>query len=251
VSQAYIQNQPEKAGAIKRVSATEVEELVARQVRGIFQTPERLVQQLMGEGLSGEAKQSAFSAIARIADRLDDGDEKSIASFSRPVISRVVVDVEAVTITFDRQALNDQLGLVDRESERESAQLLRNGTDREFAMTVPVRLTRFGRQKRMIIEDDQGQQQQVVNDSMLLAVARAMTWDQEIRGGVSLRRIAKRENVSAGYVTRIAPLAFLAPDIVQAIYEGRQPAGLKVKTLSANLPLEWAEQRRVLGFPAR
>jgi len=47
------------------------------------------------------------------------------------------------------------------------------------------------------------------------------------------------------------PLAFLAPDIVQAIYEGHQPADLKVKALSAHLPIEWTEQRRVLGFPAR
>ena len=52
-------------------------------------------------------------------------------------------------------------------------------------------------------------------------------------------------------MTRIMPLAFLAPDIVQAIYEGRQPADLKVKALSANLPLEWTEQRRALGFSAR
>ena len=52
-------------------------------------------------------------------------------------------------------------------------------------------------------------------------------------------------------MNRVMPLAFLAPDIVQAIYEGRQPLGLKVKALSANLPLDWVEQRRALGFPAR
>jgi site-specific DNA recombinase len=52
-------------------------------------------------------------------------------------------------------------------------------------------------------------------------------------------------------ISRVLPLAFLAPDIVQAIYEGRQPSDLKVKALSANLPIEWAEQRRALGFPAR
>jgi len=44
------------------------------------------------------------------------------------------------------------------------------------------------------------------------------------------------------------PLAFLAPDIIQAIYEGRQPPGLKIKRLCAQLPFDWAEQRRVLGF---
>jgi len=38
----------------------------------------------------------------------------------------------------------------------------------------------------------------------------------------------------------------MAPDIVQAIYEGRQPCELRVKALSANLPIEWADQRRAL-----
>lgn len=57
--------------------------------------------------------------------------------------------------------------------------------------------------------------------------------------------------LSKSYITRIMPLAFMAPDIVEAIYEGRQPLGLKVKALSANLPLAWADQRRALGFPAR
>ena len=52
-------------------------------------------------------------------------------------------------------------------------------------------------------------------------------------------------------MTRVMPLAFLAPDIVQAIYEGRQPLGLKVKALSVNLPLDWLEQRRTLGFSPR
>ncbi len=68
---------------------------------------------------------------------------------------------------------------------------------------------------------------------------------------MSPSKIAARENLSKGYVMRVLPLAFLVPDIVQAIYEGRQPPDLKVKRLCAQLPLDWSEQRRTLGFPAR
>lgn len=77
-----------------------------------------------------------------------------------------------------------------------------------------------------------------LNDSMMLALARALAikWDGEIRACASLSKIASRENLSTSYVTRVMPLAFLAPDIVQAIYEGRQPLDLKVKRLSAQLP---------------
>lgn len=49
---------------------------------------------------------------------------------------------------------------------------------------------------------------------------------------------------------RLIRLAFLAPDIVAAIVEGRQPTDLTATRLSRwkNLPLGWAEQRRDLGF---
>ena len=48
---------------------------------------------------------------------------------------------------------------------------------------------------------------------------------------------------------KLALLACLAPDIVTAIVQGRQPALLTSRLmLEAELPLAWAEQRRVLGF---
>jgi len=48
---------------------------------------------------------------------------------------------------------------------------------------------------------------------------------------------------------KVIKLAFLDPDIVIAIVEGRQPLKLTPgKMLASDLPLAWAEQRRVLGF---
>lgn len=46
----------------------------------------------------------------------------------------------------------------------------------------------------------------------------------------------------------VLPLAFLAPDIVEAILEGRQPAHLSVQKMLRRLPLSWMEQREMLGF---
>jgi len=52
------------------------------------------------------------------------------------------------------------------------------------------------------------------------------------------------------YLVRLARLHYLAPDIVTAIVEGRQPASLNARRLSrvADLPLGWDEQRNMLGF---
>jgi len=47
-------------------------------------------------------------------------------------------------------------------------------------------------------------------------------------------------------------LAFLAPDIVEAILQGRQPAGISLRKLTngKQLPSSWIEQRRLLNFPS-
>ena len=51
------------------------------------------------------------------------------------------------------------------------------------------------------------------------------------------------------YIRLLGHLAFLAPDIQQAILDGYQPAGLTIKRLLAcKLPLEWSAQRKILGF---
>ena len=52
------------------------------------------------------------------------------------------------------------------------------------------------------------------------------------------------------YVARLLPLAFLAPDIVTSVLAGTQPVHLTTEMLTrrANLPLDWEEQRALLGF---
>jgi hypothetical protein len=55
---------------------------------------------------------------------------------------------------------------------------------------------------------------------------------QEITPGriADVNTIAKRENLPASYVRSHLPLAFLAPSIVTAVLEGRQPADLTLST---------------------
>jgi hypothetical protein len=68
--------------------------------------------------------------------------------------------------------------------------------------------------------------------------------------GVPFAALAKREGVSPSYFTRLVRLSYLAPDITQAILDGRQPRDLTGDKLLAHsrLPLAWHQQRTVLGF---
>jgi hypothetical protein len=63
--------------------------------------------------------------------------------------------------------------------------------------------------------------------------------------------IANAYGISGQHVARLLPLAWLAPDIVEAILDGRQPKALTVKRLLAKLPMDWADQRRALGFESK
>ena len=68
--------------------------------------------------------------------------------------------------------------------------------------------------------------------------------------GMPFAALAKREGVSTSYFTRLVRLSYLAPDITEAVLDGRQPHDLTADKLLAHsrLPLGWHEQRTVLGI---
>jgi hypothetical protein len=55
--------------------------------------------------------------------------------------------------------------------------------------------------------------------------------------------------VHATYVSRVLRLTLLAPQIVEAILDGRQPAELQLDDLLDGFPLEWEEQRSTFRGP--
>ncbi len=70
-------------------------------------------------------------------------------------------------------------------------------------------------------------------------------------GGERARRhlakaLGRAEEINHSYVSRILRLTLLAPDIVEAILDGRQPPALTLARLMKPFPAEWKEQRRRL-----
>ncbi len=83
-------------------------------------------------------------------------------------------------------------------------------------------------------------------------IARAHRWLDDLATGkmLSVREIARRDTLDEGDVSGFLPLAFLAPDIVEAILAGKQPVELTAEKLKrfGSLPYAWEDQRRLLGF---
>ncbi|NJO56773.1 MAG: hypothetical protein HC834_11125 [Rhodospirillales bacterium] len=61
----------------------------------------------------------------------------------------------------------------------------------------------------------------------------------------TVQDLAKAEKINPSYIARILRLTLLAPDIVEAILDGRQPAEMTLATLMERFPVEWERQRDV------
>ena len=114
----------------------------------------------------------------------------------------------------------------------------------DLALSGGFTLSERGGEARLILGDSATG----VYRTLLGNVARGWSWFEEIKSGISMQAIAEREGVSQRRVAHLVDLAFLAPDIVQSIVDGRQPAALTSHLLirSRHRPF-WDHQRAWLS----
>lgn len=80
-----------------------------------------------------------------------------------------------------------------------------------------------------------------LDSALVKAIARAHRWQQMLERGeyATVRELAKAERLDAAYVSRVLRLVLLPPPFVEAVVEGRQPAGVTLKELIGRVPMEW------------
>ncbi len=123
--------------------------------------------------------------------------------------------------------------------------------DAAMKLDVPFTFKKRGVEAKLVIEN--GDRPKARPDPKLIGtIAKGCSWFEQITCGQAqtVRKIAQRDNVDEGDVSRMMVFAFLAPDIVEAIVGGRQPTELTAERLKRlqNLSFVWSEQRRALGF---
>ena len=85
-------------------------------------------------------------------------------------------------------------------------------------------------------------------ETLIRTLARAHRWKRLLEEGKfrSAAEIAAAEGVTHSFVNRLLRLTLLAPDIVEAILDGRQAKSLELAVLTDKLPSAWEEQRQLL-----
>jgi hypothetical protein len=113
---------------------------------------------------------------------------------------------------------------------------------------VPFRVEKRGGRKEMHLPEGAAQPRRT-DSTLIKALARAYRWKRLLDAGsfATIEEIAAHERISASYLTRVMRLTLLAPDIIEAILDGRTPARGMDELLNPMTPV-WSEQRALLGY---
>ena len=201
-----------KEGSHCRVGAEEFDRLVG----------EVLGQQLSVPELLSEAASGSWSAATR--------------TLVRDNIERIVVGRGEIEIVWKATRASSASGETG------------NGCDTPKVYRAPLPAPQLRARKEIVVPGEPTPRR--VNHGLILAIARAKIWMQGLRDGryQDTAKIAQRFKLNDAHVRRLLRFGYLAPDVVEAIVEGRQPRALTVRQLLQGVPCAWADQRKVFGF---
>jgi hypothetical protein len=203
-------------------------------------SPPRLLERLSRHGMPGDQIRRLLGRAARLAAllRSPPGERAKIV---QELVEQVIVDDKRIIIKMRRGAL---LGVEASLCASEEP----SGSTIELTATVDFK--RRGAQTKLVLAGLAPQNHAPKCDPALIkAIARGRAWFEELATGRarSLQDLAKRDGITRRYIRRLVDLAFLSPQLVDVILQGRQPVVLTATRLTElDLPLDWAEQHRLL-----
>jgi site-specific DNA recombinase len=236
VSQCLVSGTASQAPQGWRLPALEIERIVASEVVKMLGDRSTIAAVLRKAGVDTRfvpaALETAEALCPKLRSELDRG--QMLAS----LVERVELRQDAVALTITLAPIASD------------AKMLEAAGELRIKRSAPLRIRRRGVEMKLII-DGPGEPGQV-DPILLKTIARAHHWfdslaTQQVKSGAEL---ARREGVNDRYIRSLMHLAFLAPQVVEAIVEGHQPADLTAKALVTriDLPLAWQDQMQALGI---
>jgi hypothetical protein len=116
-------------------------------------------------------------------------------------------------------------------------------------LQVPFRIVKRGGRKEMQLPEGAAHSRRTDN-TLIKALARAFRWKRMLEAGefATITELAESEGIAPTYMTRVLRQTLLAPDIVEAILDGKQGPDVKLARVLEPFPAAWNEQRQ--RYPA-
>ncbi len=239
VSQALTQSRSTDPRGPVRLPAEEVEELVLCQLATVLQSAPRILDLL--EPLSLDMTETQH--VAKVAREYLASQEK-VRNDLRLTITRIIVREQKIELQLSKHALLKAF-LAPQRSEEITATL--PFLEDLIILEADAQLRRCGGEVRLLLADTEQNRARPV-PSLVRAVARAHDWMDRILSGEvpNQQALAKQTGFDKRYISRIIPLAFLAPDITEAILDGKQHPNLSLEKCINEIPFEWSQQRAAM-----
>jgi site-specific DNA recombinase len=237
----------------RRIPAGNLESLVIDRLRAFLADQGAILDAVRNEHPDGAHQKRLISRGRQIAEELPTMVPDQTRAVLIALLARVDLKPDRVEIKMRRRSLVELLHA------RATEPIIQTGTfDTEsediLTLKVKARLQRVGREMRMLVENSDSQI--LADPGLLRIIARAHDIHERLMQStdVPLHAAASQEGVTPGYVSRLLRLPLLAPDIVTAIVNGKNPPQLtakKLMRLALEIPVDWNEQRELLGFQQR
>jgi hypothetical protein len=124
---------------------------------------------------------------------------------------------------------------------------------RTVTVRVPILIRKRGGRRIVLAPDGtevaSGPVYRRIDNAMVKAIARAFRWRDMLESGgyATIREIATAEKINETYVGRLLRLTLLAPDVIEAVLNGRHPSRLQLDALLRRFPVEWQQQAASLA----
>jgi hypothetical protein len=110
---------------------------------------------------------------------------------------------------------------------------------------IPLELKRKNGRPRIVASTTEPHSQSRIQDPHILkALGRAWAWRRKLESGeaATINDIAKAENVTDRFVSRMMRLAYLPPDVVEKLVIWQEPCVLSIKELIELAGVQWGER---------
>ena len=239
----------------QRVPASNLEALVISRLCALLADPVEFLTAIANGERDAPTQKKLGDAAAALSARWERLPSATQHDLVRSVLVRAQVHADRVDLEVGSARLVSWLlnevggeGIIDRD--RASSANADDSNETLIRLSIPASLKRTGKETKFVVN---GVANSAPADTTLI---RLLVRGQKIAKRLfepncpPLEAVAREEEITASYATRLVRLAFLAPDLVAAILAGKQPPGLTANKLMADtrLPLEWQAQRAALGF---
>jgi site-specific DNA recombinase len=226
-----------------RLPATTFENAVRECLKQFLRDRNRLIDSLQLVDQRPSDLAGLIQKAETVVEELDADDIARQRDVFQSSIRRIELSASSIKIKLDGSGLAIVLGLDPINLGKE-----------DIILKAPAQLRHRGVEARLII-DGPTKTRSPPDLRLCRLVAKAHLWFRKLETGemASIRAIARQEGIHECDVSRNLRLAFLAPDIVEAILDGRHPVDLTAERLRRlpQLPADWGAQRCLFGFASQ